>query len=716
MTLPVPHDKMEEVSQKVSALALPPPAAGQFLVPELLEGWEPAQVEGQELQLNIRVSARKPLPQQMELLELILGDAVKARQVLRHGLLSLQKGYQSSSRYPAAGPETANPRHEAARSLLEEEKRLVALGLASLEAKAQEAAEEVDFDESALLRMQGCTVTLQEIAASFASLKAGEAEARMKLAELQVVRACLAGLPDGNPEAVHTVPLVQTKDPVLRAHGEATRAVLESRLAACEWEIATLDGSQAALQAGVMGEAAALQVKMLKFQDAYEKLAMSLQLMPSDVARRLKLDCAVALACRRQLCCDDISWSDVSKEGQLLKKRLKSLGYTASHLPQAAGVPSVLHLVSNRAGALEQKLQEQSSSPDLKDLLRLFLLRQPLPSQRVVDLLSRSVVALLLRIQALFAVADGHQLMSHQDVTAMDLTDLTAENVEIFSAVAWWPVEDLLIATDYGDTQHAAGHFEPVMYLSLDSYALIDAAPRRSAESVLDICCGSGVQGLVALHYAAKATFLDVNPRAISFSRFNAGLNGLHQRCTFLEGSVFDAKQLQGQSFQVILANPPFVPNPDGTASAAGPLYSGGGQDGEEVHKELVQKGLGLLAPGGRLCSVAEVPNPKTFPNRVGEWIDKVDCKRAGSVKIFTGKTIASEEYWKTATEERSPLEWRRYLRGLRRLGVTSVAEALLLLQLEEVGSAPLSIEAICRENLWQDVEYLRGCVAHSID
>ena len=27
-----------------------------------------------------------------------------------------------------------------------------------------------------------------------------------------------------------------------------------------------------------------------------------LQLMPSDVARRLKLDCAVALACRRQLC------------------------------------------------------------------------------------------------------------------------------------------------------------------------------------------------------------------------------------------------------------------------------------------------------------------------------------------------------------------------------------------------------------------------------
>ena len=47
-------------------------------------------------------------------------------------------------------------------------------------------------------------------------------------------------------------------------------------------------------------------------------------------------------------------------------------------------------------------------------------------------------------------------------------------------------------------------HFE--RYLSLDSYALVDAAPRESVVRVLDICCGSGVQGLVALrHYAKEA-------------------------------------------------------------------------------------------------------------------------------------------------------------------------------------------------------------------
>jgi len=98
----------------------------------------------------------------------------------------------------------------------------------------------------------------------------------------------------------------------------------------------------------------------------------------------------------------------------------------------------------------------------------------------------------------------------------------------LFSTVAFWPLEeDLLVATDFGDTQHAEGEFEPVMYLSLDSYALVSAAPRVPAERVLDICCGSGVQGIVALRYYAEyATFQDLNPRALRFSRFNAFLNG----------------------------------------------------------------------------------------------------------------------------------------------------------------------------------------------
>ena len=55
------------------------------------------------------------------------------------------------------------------------------------------------------------------------------------------------------------------------------------------------------------------------------------------------------------------------------------------------------------------------------------------------------------------------QLAPEDAVKALE--ERSIQRLKIFSTVAWWPVEDLLIATDYGDTQHAAGQFEPVMYL-----------------------------------------------------------------------------------------------------------------------------------------------------------------------------------------------------------------------------------------------------------
>ncbi|CAK9036748.1 Putative glucuronoxylan glucuronosyltransferase IRX7 [Durusdinium trenchii] len=181
----------------------------------------------------------------------------------------------------------------------------------------------------------------------------------------------------------------------------------------------------------------------------------------------------------------------------------------------------------------------------LKELIRLFLLRRVLPLEQSIELLGAVVISTLLRLRALCCLESDFHLVNPEDAVKVieELEGKTGEKrgFKIFSAVAWWPVEDLLIATDYGDTQHAAGEFEPVMYLSLDSYALISACPRDAVENVLDMCCGSGVQGLVALrHYARQATFLDVNPRALAFSRFNAALNGLHERCSFVEGSVHE--------------------------------------------------------------------------------------------------------------------------------------------------------------------------------
>merc|ERR1712014_264946 len=116
------------------------------------------------------------------------------------------------------------------------------------------------------------------------------------------------------------------------------------------------------------------------------------------------------------------------------------------------------------------------------------------------------------------------------------------------------------------------------MFLSEDSTALLWAAPRTPAAHVLDLCCGSGVQGIVALrYYANDAVFVDLNPRAFAFTKFNLLLNGFDQRARIYLGSLYEAVPAGLGPFDAIVANPPFVPNPRGIATGARAMFGNGG-------------------------------------------------------------------------------------------------------------------------------------------
>ncbi|CAE7728992.1 prmA, partial [Symbiodinium necroappetens] len=83
-----------------------------------------------------------------------------------------------------------------------------------------------------------------------------------------------------------------------------------------------------------------------------------------------------------------------------------------------------------------------------------------------------------------------------------------------------------------------------VMTVTIDSYALLraqallplQAAPKR----VLDLCAGSGVQGLYAAkRFAAAATLVDLNPRAVRFAKANVLLNQV-SKVTLHHGNLFE--------------------------------------------------------------------------------------------------------------------------------------------------------------------------------
>jgi SAM-dependent methyltransferase len=83
---------------------------------------------------------------------------------------------------------------------------------------------------------------------------------------------------------------------------------------------------------------------------------------------------------------------------------------------------------------------------------------------------------------------------------------------------------------------------------------------RRHVESTLDLGCGCGIQSLLAAHHSDKVIATDINPRALTLTRFNAELNDIHNIETRL-GSYFEP--VNGQRFDLIVANLPYVIGPE---------------------------------------------------------------------------------------------------------------------------------------------------------
>jgi methylase of polypeptide subunit release factors len=146
------------------------------------------------------------------------------------------------------------------------------------------------------------------------------------------------------------------------------------------------------------------------------------------------------------------------------------------------------------------------------------------------------------------------------------------------------------------------------VYMGPDSISLASEVMRRAASlpaagAALDLCTGSGIAALTAarLSPGLRWTGIDLSPNAVNVANFNAALNSLSSRYTAIEGDLFSPAG--GRRFDLIVANPPFLPVPDGTDF---PLYGSGGPDGLSVMRPLLEQIASHLTPTGRALIYAE--------------------------------------------------------------------------------------------------------------
>ena len=119
---------------------------------------------------------------------------------------------------------------------------------------------------------------------------------------------------------------------------------------------------------------------------------------------------------------------------------------------------------------------------------------------------------------------------------------------------------------------------------------------RLAGRLVFEPFAGSGAIGLTALRAGARRVeLLDVNPRAVRFARENAARNGFGpEQIACIEGSIESFAPIQ--PYDLIFANPPFVPTP---GSMAGTLTSNAGSEGNLLVDILLRRLDALFGPDG---------------------------------------------------------------------------------------------------------------------
>ena len=179
-----------------------------------------------------------------------------------------------------------------------------------------------------------------------------------------------------------------------------------------------------------------------------------------------------------------------------------------------------------------------------------------------------------------------------------------------------------------------------------DTELLVETAismiQQRGYQSCLDLCTGSGCIGIAAAVYLpdADVDLADVSPAALAVAARNIAAHGLEDRVRVIESDLFAG--LEGQRFDLIVANPPYV----GAAELAAlpPEYHreprlglAGGESGLDLVLRILRDAPDHLTDDGLLiCEVGEAEQAlvELLPELPLAWVEF----KVGQMGIFVAE------------------------------------------------------------------------------
>jgi methylase of polypeptide subunit release factors len=158
-----------------------------------------------------------------------------------------------------------------------------------------------------------------------------------------------------------------------------------------------------------------------------------------------------------------------------------------------------------------------------------------------------------------------------------------------------------------------------VLGASPASTTLSQLVPPGRYGRALDLGTGCGIQ---ALHLdAEQVVATDLNPRALDLARISLGLSGVTADLRL--GSLYEP--VDGELFDLIATNPPYVMSPPGDARL---VYREGAFNADDLVREVVTGGAAHLADGGTLTVLGNwaVTSGQSWEDRLAGWIRPTGC------------------------------------------------------------------------------------------
>lgn len=489
-------------------------------------------------------------------------------------------------------------------------------------------------------------------------------------------------------------------------------------------------------------------------------------LNPDDASAAIRIASGTSSPRRQDLTCPDIRTKEVQEKVIQLKGILDASSYNHTTIKLLFGVKpfskinrkieetsrnDALGFVSGPIYVKQVSAGNQARIPEnllastddhlssLKCLVTMFLLGFSMPKKILTKHLCGGDLALNLLEDLGLAFPceiDPSIIVPYVHIFPLDLLDPSNPEVSRPLILVTDSHPSIISRTTVGELNDGA-----VMYIGPDSLALVQHLPLdqfvasrnnssqddgSSTLQILDFCTGSGIQALSILkalevsHPNTVATCLDINSRALRFTMFNTILNGFSEdrvRCikadivshkvldtvtSPMKDDQFLEDVLDNHSFDIIIANPPFIPVPCVTENADNSrdssldaisarygLFSSGGSTGEEILREVISLSPQLLRPNlGLMAVVSEFMNPPYDSNYRSDLMDKItnwwssgrNNRLCDSGLLFVNEyPISHEEYAKRRADNHEEVDiWMNHLKDS---GIRYISPGLLYVQ-----------------------------------